>query len=142
MDGGLIPLVHYNYDLLEDCQCAVCQQFRTAQADYVQNMALRRHHRRNCSCVFCRKRVPLRMAYEAAMCRREVFSEGTFVLEGVSPARIEGLFLAVLADTHSARWWAKTTQAWTIWGWITYFERTDNRDGLSEPSLESPPLPP
>lgn len=123
MDSLTVPLVHYNYDLLTKCQCAMCQQRQEAQEAFYRNAASCKRHPHKCPCMFCKRRAGLRLGYEAASSRHELYSEATYFLRDAREGeeRLRALFFALLNDAHSARWWVKASQVWPISHWLEFF---------------------
>src|SRR5690348_13248663 len=80
------PVVHFDYDELEaegsECQCALCESYRTTFATYNDHRIMCKGHARSCSCYLCTQKNEVQLSYLAALSQRDTYCELSYLTVG------------------------------------------------------------
>ena len=74
------PIVHFNYDETEACQCRLCTGFRQARLAYETVKEKRGRHHRFCRCEACSAVKERFVDLLAASNQQEIYSELSYIL--------------------------------------------------------------
>lgn len=80
MEIGNAP-AHYDYPVLDaSCACGICVDWRIKREEYHALLRPVEHHNRSCSCDGCKKMRKVRTVYHAAVNRRDLYSEMSWLV--------------------------------------------------------------
>lgn len=119
-------LDHWNYDELagtdtsSPCGCRLCSTHREARRDADAAPAIPEGHGHQCTCVTCRERRRLSNHLVCVSNQRDLYSEMSFILQGVR--RREEILTWLLREIRSPRrrpyFWIHTTEGKPLASWI------------------------
>lgn len=77
------PPQHFDYSSIDDrCDCLLCVDWRAKRAIYLQLQSIVLGHRRSCMCKDCKEMRRVRTSYHAAVNKRDLFSEMSWLAHG------------------------------------------------------------
>jgi hypothetical protein len=75
--------LHFDYPAIDDtCDCLLCVDWRAKRAVYAQLLSVVDNHPRSCMCGDCAAMRRVRTSYHAAVNKRDLWSEMTYLANG------------------------------------------------------------
>lgn len=121
------PIVHFNYDDLdENCHCALCSEYRSTVAHYIQRRRDTRKHSAECDCFMCVSKQAAILEMRVASNKRDIYSELSYL---TSAHRLGAEFLrwvyARMTDEsfRGPEWWANDSMRLSLRAWMDEWHR-------------------
>jgi hypothetical protein len=116
---------HYDYTVLdEECQCSVCVDWRQKRDQYVILRDDVAGHNRSCMCGRCKKMRKQRTLYHAAMNRRDLFCEISFLVSAHPQGSRVMVWLQreIYDPQRRDGWWEGRAPYYPLGYWLRRFE--------------------
>lgn len=121
--NNMPPLVHYDYEALEEipCTCSLCTGYRSALTACRESVPATEGHKFRCRCKACRARKTAERARLAASNRRDTYSELSWIS---AQYKWRETFLRWAAaricrdDWKPSLWWCRDGERLSLGSWL------------------------
>jgi hypothetical protein len=118
------PTSHFNYDEMDDCQCALCTDYRQAVTEYKYWVAYTAKDTQDCDCFYCQRKAGSLEYLRIATAKREIYSELSFLTKGSPshPSFMKWMSGVITHNEDKSGWWSQVAYNKPLKFWMLQWQ--------------------